>query len=59
MWRKKKGTDRRLVVLSSRSSGAFRAALPARPGRYYVTVASPEQPLCGSAGSRAVLVPRG
>ncbi|MDR7252241.1 hypothetical protein J2X46_001217 [Nocardioides sp. BE266] len=58
MWRKAKGADRRLVVLSSRSSGKFKTSRPTRPGRYYVTVASPEQPLCGSATSPTVKVTR-
>ncbi len=56
LWRRRDGADRRLVVLTSRSSGSFATRRPARPGRYYVTVASPEQPLCGSARSRTVRV---
>lgn len=59
LWRQRSGTDRRLVIVSSRSSGAFRTQRPARPGRYYVTVALPEQPLCGPARSRAVRIRRG
>ena len=58
VWRQKRGADRRLVVLTSRASGAFRTARPTRVGRYYVTVASPDQPLCGSARSRAIRVER-
>jgi hypothetical protein len=58
LWRQKKGADQRLVVLTSRASGAFSTRRPARPGRYYVTVASPDQPLCGSARSRAIRVKR-
>jgi hypothetical protein len=56
LWRKQKGADQRLVMLTSRASGAFSTKRPARPGRYYVTVASPDQPLCGSARSRAIRV---
>jgi hypothetical protein len=59
LWRQRKGADRRLVVVSSRASGRFSTSRPARPGRYYVTVASPEQPLCGSATSPTVKVRRG
>lgn len=59
VWRQKRGADRRLVVLSSRSSGAFRTARPTRAGRYYVTVTSPDQQLCGPARSRAVRITKG
>ena len=58
VWRQKKGADRRLVVLTSAPSGAFRTARPARAGRYYVTVSSPDQPLCASATSPTVRVKR-
>ena len=58
VWRQKKGADRRLVVLTSKQSGTFRTARPARAGRYYVTVTSPEQPLCASATSSTVRVGR-
>lgn len=58
VWRKKKGADRRLVVLTSKATGAFRTARPARAGRYYVTVASPEQALCAPATSPTVRVRR-
>jgi hypothetical protein len=56
LWRQKKGADQRLVMLTSRTSGAFSTTRPAWPGRYYVTVSSPDQPLCGSARSRAIRV---
>lgn len=58
LWRQKRGADHRLVVLSSRSSGAFDTRRPVRAGTYYVTVTSPEQPLCESATSRAVRIKR-
>ena len=58
VWRKKKGEDRRLVVLTSKDTGTFRTGRPARAGRYYVTVTSPEQPLCAPATSTTVRVPR-
>ena len=58
LWRQKKGADRRLVVLTSKQTGTFRTGRPARAGRYYVTVTSPEQPLCASATSPTVRVKR-
>ncbi len=58
LWRQKLGADRRLVVLTSKASGTFRTSRPARAGRYYVTVTSPEQPLCASARSTSVKVKR-
>lgn len=58
VWREKKGADRRLVVLTSTPTGAFRTGRPARAGRYYVTVTSPEQPLCASVTSATVRVKR-
>ena len=58
VWRRQEGADQRLVVLSSRSSGAFATRRPARAGTYYVTVTSPEQPLCASATSRAIRIKR-
>ena len=58
LWRQKKGADRRLVVLTSETTGTFRTSRPARAGRYYVTVTSPEQPLCASARSTSVKVTR-
>lgn len=58
LWRQRTGADQRLVTLSSRPSGAFSTRRPARSGRYYVTVASPDQPLCGSARSRAIRLER-
>ncbi len=58
LWRQKRGADQRLVVLSSRSSGAFDTRRPVRAGTYYVTVTSPEQPLCASATSRAIRIKR-
>lgn len=58
LWRAKKGADRRLVVLTSKQTGTFRTGRPARAGRYYVTVTSPEQPLCASATSPTVRVRR-
>lgn len=58
LWRQKKGADRRLVVLTSKQTGTFRTGRPARAGRYYVTVTSPEQPLCAPATSPTVKVKR-
>lgn len=56
VWQKKKGADRPVVVLASKQNGAFAAKRPTKAGAYYVTVASPEQPLCGSARSRAIRI---
>jgi hypothetical protein len=57
VWRTaKKGVDRKMVVLSARKNGSFTTKRPARAGTYYVTVTSPEQPLCASAKSRKVKV---
>ena len=58
VWRRKSGADQRLVVLSSRYSGVFATRRPAHAGTYYVTVTSPEQPLCASATSRAIRIKR-
>lgn len=56
LWRARKGADRRLKVVTTRATGAFRTAAPRRPGRYYATVATPDQPLCGAARSRTVRI---
>lgn len=57
VWRTaKKGADHRMVVLSARKNGSFATKRPARAGTYYVTVSSPEQPLCATAKSRKVKV---
>lgn len=56
LWRQKPGADTRLVVLTTRASGSFSTRLPAKSGRYWVSVASPDQPLCGDARSATVKV---
>ena len=58
LWRTARKADRKLVVLTTRHSGAFATRRPARAGSYYVTVTSPEQPLCAPAQSRAIRVKR-
>jgi cell division septation protein DedD len=58
LWRTARKADRKLVVLTTRHSGTFATKRPARAGSYYVTVTSPEQPLCAPARSRAVTVKR-
>lgn len=58
LWRTARKGDRKLVVLTTRHSGAFATERPARAGSYYVTVASPEQPLCAPARSRAITIKR-
>lgn len=59
IWRQRKGADRKLLVLTTRSSGTFRTLAPRRPGRYYATVGSAAEPMCGSHRSRAVRIRRG
>lgn len=59
IWRKRSGADRKLVVVTSRPTGTFRTKAPRRAGRYYASVGSPTQPLCGNATSRSVRVTRG
>ena len=56
LWFKAKRADRKLVVVTAKSSGVYTTTLPKKAGRYYVTVESPEQPLCGSAVSPVVKV---
>lgn len=58
IWRKRSGADRALVVVTTASSGAFATKAPRRKGRYYATVGSDAQPLCGTARSRVVKVKR-
>ena len=58
IWRKRSGEDRKLVVVTTRPTGTFRTKAPRRAGRYYATVGSAAQPLCGSATSRVVRVSR-
>ncbi len=58
VWRKRPGADRRLVVVTTRDSGRFRTKAPRRPGRYFATVGSAAEPLCGAGQSRAVRVTR-
>ena len=58
IWRKRSGADRKLVVVTTRGSGAFRTRAPRAPGRYYATVGSAAEPLCGTDRSRVVRVRR-
>ncbi|SEB61326.1 Thrombospondin type 3 repeat-containing protein [Nocardioides exalbidus] len=58
VWRVHKKADRRLVVVSAKSNGAFATKRPAKAGKYYVTVTSPEQPMCAPATSPRVKVKR-
>ncbi|MBL0749233.1 thrombospondin type 3 repeat-containing protein [Nocardioides baculatus] len=58
LWRKRSGADRKLVVLTTRASGSFRTKAPRRAGRYYATVTSRDQALCGDASSRVVRIRR-
>ena len=58
IWRKRSGADRKLVVVTTRPTGTYRTKAPRRAGRYYASVGSPAQPLCGDATSRVVRVTR-
>lgn len=58
LWLKRSRADRKLVVTTTRGTGKFRIKAPRRPGRYYVTVGSPAEPLCGTDRSRSVRIKR-
>ena len=58
IWRKRSGADRKLVVVTTRSTGKYRTKAPRRAGRYYATVGSAAEPLCGNGTSRTVRVRR-
>lgn len=58
IWRLRKGADRKLVVVTTRSTGSFRTRAPRSPGRYYATVGSAEEPLCGTDRSRTIRIRR-
>ena len=58
IWRKRPGADRKLVVLTTRSTGKFRTKAPRRPGRYYASAGSAAQPLCSPSTSPIVRIRR-
>ena len=58
LWRKRSGADRKLKVVTTRPTGTFRTQAPVRAGRYYVSVGSAAEPLCGAGTSRVVRVRR-
>jgi hypothetical protein len=58
IWKKRSGADRKLVVVTTRTSGTFRTTAPRKPGRYYATVGSVAEPICAEARSRTVRVRR-
>lgn len=58
IWRKRSSADRKLVVVTTRTSGTFRTRAPRKPGRYYATVGSAAEPLCAQAQSRTVRIRR-
>lgn len=58
IWLKRSGADRKLVVVTTRSTGAYRTRAPRRPGRYYATVGSAAEPLCASDRSGTVRIRR-
>ena len=58
IWRQRKGADRKLVVVTTSSAGEFRTKAPRRPGRYYATVGSAAEPLCGTDRSPMIRIRR-
>nr|WP_308645203.1 hypothetical protein [Nocardioides cavernae] len=58
LWQQRAKADLRLVVTTTRRNGTFRTSAPRRAGRYYVTVGSAAEPLCGADRSRTVRVKR-
>lgn len=58
IWRKRSGADRKLLVVTTRATGAFRTKAPRRAGRYYAAVGSAAEPLCGHDTSRVVRIRR-
>jgi hypothetical protein len=58
LWQKRRKADRRLVVLTTRNNGTYRTKAPRRAGRYYVTVGSAAEPLCGADRSRTIRLRR-
>jgi hypothetical protein len=58
LWRTAKRTDRKLAVMTTRRNGTFRVKAPRKAGRYYVTVGSAAEPLCGTDRSRTVRITR-
>ena len=58
IWRARSGADRKLVVVTTRRTGSFRTKAPRKRGRYYATVGSAAEPLCGHDRSRAVRIRR-
>jgi hypothetical protein len=58
IWRQRKGNDHKILVLTTKGSGAFATKAPRRPGRYYATVGSTAEPLCGTDRSPAVRIRR-
>jgi hypothetical protein len=58
IWLKRSGADRKLLIVTTRSTGVFRTKAPRRPGRYYASVGSAAEPLCAGDRSRTVRVRR-
>jgi hypothetical protein len=58
LWKQRSGADRQLVVMTTSKSGKYRTKAPRKPGRYYATVGSPAEPLCGTHRSRSVRIKR-
>ncbi|SEB61420.1 hypothetical protein SAMN04489844_0680 [Nocardioides exalbidus] len=58
IWRVGRSKDRKVLVVTTRGSGAYATKAPRRAGRYYATVGSTIEPLCGADRSRTVRVKR-
>ncbi|SEB61456.1 Thrombospondin type 3 repeat-containing protein [Nocardioides exalbidus] len=56
IWRQRTGTDRKVLVVTTGRTGHYVVRAPRRPGRYYATVGSAAEPLCGTDRSRTVRV---
>ncbi|RYB94776.1 hypothetical protein EUA93_10695 [Nocardioides oleivorans] len=58
IWHARTRRDRKVLVVTTRGNGSYATQAPRRPGRYYATVGSAGEPLCGADRSRAVRVRR-
>ncbi|RYB94775.1 hypothetical protein EUA93_10690 [Nocardioides oleivorans] len=56
LWQKRRAQDRKVLVVTTRSNGSYATKAPRRSGRYYATVGSAGEPLCGTDRSRSVRV---
>lgn len=58
VWRLRGGADRKLVITTTRASGAFRTKAPRTPGRYYASVGAGGEARCGEGKSRTIRIRR-